>query len=239
MSLRLQSERSRRAWKASARTRTRRSRFSLESLEHRLVPASFTVNSLADILNPGPGVITLRSAIQMANQTPGSDTINIAVPGTYKITLPQTGAHDNAGGAFTIIPNAAAPKNTVITIQNTSNGTVVVDGNHLDRVFDINPNNATAVAPFTVVMQGFTVQNGIAQPGDAAAGSGGGIRDQGNVNLALSNMTITKNVATADGGGISMENPTVSTFWTLTISNRRQLSGSTKSGRAVIIAAST
>src|SRR5262249_24006201 len=159
---------------------------SFEQLEHRLVPANINVinvNSTADMLHPGQGIITLRSAIQMANQTPGSDTINLTVGGTYKITLPQTGAHDNAGGAFTIIPNPGAPKNTVITINNTSNQAVVVDGNHLDRVFDINPNNATAVAPFTVVMAGFTIQNGIAQPGDAAAGSGGGIRDQGNVNL--------------------------------------------------------
>jgi hypothetical protein len=45
-----------------------------------------------------------------------------------------------------------------------SGGTVLVDGNHLDRVFDINPNNVLlANAPFTVVMQDFTVQNGIAR----------------------------------------------------------------------------
>ena len=207
------------SFRRASRVSPRRRHLSLEHLEHRLVLASFTVNSLADILNPAPGVITLRSAIQMANQTPGSDTINLALAGTYKITLPPTGAHDNAGGAFTIIPNTE--RNSVLTIQNTSNGTVVVDGNHLDRVFDINPNNATANGLFNVVMQGFTVQNGIAQPGDAAAGSGGGIRDQGNVNLTLTNMTITKNVATADGGGISMENPTVSTFWNLTINNSR------------------
>jgi predicted outer membrane repeat protein len=209
------------SFRPATRVSPRRTHLSLEQLEHRLVPAVFNVNTLADTLNPGPGLISLREAIQMANQTPGSDTINLTLAGTYKITLPQTGAHDNAGGAFTIIPNPAAPKNTVVTIQNTSNGAVVVDGNHLDRVFDINPNNAMAVAPFTVVMQGFTVQNGIAQPGDAAAGSGGGIRDQGNVNLTLTNMNITNNIATADGGGISMENPTVSTFWTLTINNSK------------------
>src|SRR6516162_10821605 len=116
-------------WRSTNETPTARRRRGrrpgLECLEDRLAPAVFNVNSLADILNPGPGVVTLRSAIQMANQTPGSDTINLALAGTYKITLPQTGAHNNAGGAFTIIPNPAAPKNTVVTIQNTSNGAVV------------------------------------------------------------------------------------------------------------------
>jgi hypothetical protein len=32
-------------------------------------------------------------------------------------------------------------------------------------------------------LSGFTIQNGRAQPGDVAAGSGGGIRDQGNASL--------------------------------------------------------
>jgi hypothetical protein len=204
----------------TARVSPRRVHLGLEHLEDRLVPSTFNVNSLQDILNPANGVVTLRSAIQMANQTPGSNTINLTLAGTYKITLPATGAHDNAGGAFTIIPNAKSAAGSNLTIRNMSGGTVVVDGNHLDRVFDINPNNVLlANAPFTVVMQGFTVQNGIAQPGDAAPGSGGGIRDQANVNLTLTNMTVNNNFATADGGGIAMENPTVSTFWTLTINN--------------------
>jgi hypothetical protein len=204
----------------AARVSPRRLHLGLEHLEDRLVPATFNVNNLTDMLNPGNGIMTLRSAIQMANQTPGSNTINLTLAGTYLITLPPTGAHDNAGGAFTIIPNAASPARTMLTIQNMSGGKVVVDGNHLDRVFDINPSNGLlANAPFTVVLQGFTVQNGIAQPGDAAQGSGGGIRDQANVNLTLTNMIVTNNIATADGGGIAMENPTVSTFWTLTLNN--------------------
>jgi hypothetical protein len=204
----------------TARVSPRRVHLGLEHLEDRLVPSTFNVNSLADMLNPPAGTITLRSAIQMANQTSGSNTINLQLAGTYKITLPATGAHDNAGGAFTIIPNAMSPAGSTLTIRNMSGGTVVVDGNHLDRIFDINPNNVLlANAPFTVVMQGFTVQNGIAQPGDAAQGSGGGIRDQANVNLTLTNMTVTNNLATADGGGIAMENPTVSTVWTLTVNN--------------------
>jgi hypothetical protein len=206
--------------RSAARVSPRRLHLVLEHLEDRLVPATFNVNSLQDVLNPN-GFVTLRSAIQMANQSlDKTNTINLTLAGTYKIALPATGAHDNAGGAFTIIPNAQSPAGSTLTIRNMSGGTVVVDGDHLDRVFDINPNNVLlANAPFTVVLQGFTIQNGIAQPGDAAQGSGGGIRDQANVNLTLTNMSVTNNLATADGGGIAMENPTASTVWTLTINN--------------------
>ena len=69
-----------------------------------------------------------------------------------------------------------------------------------------------------VTINGVTIENGLAQPGDAAAGSGGGIRDQGPVDLTLNNDIVTNNTATADGGGISMEN-IASTKWTLTLNN--------------------
>jgi hypothetical protein len=197
------------------RHRTRRP--DLECLEDRFAPAVFNVNSLADVFNPPVGVVTLRSAIQQANQVPGSNTINLTVPGTYKITLAGAGEDGNATGEIDIIPNPNSPAGSTLSILNTSGGKVVVDGNHLDRVFDINPNDAVARPKFTVFMQGFTIQNGIAQPGDGAAGSGGGIRDQGNVSLTLNDMTVTNNTATADGGGIVMENA-ASTPWTLTVS---------------------
>ena len=105
-----------------------------------------------------------------------------------------------------------------MSIVNTSGGTVSIDGNGLDRVFDINPQGGTAAPKFTVTIQGVTIDNGLAQPGDGAAGSGGGIRDQGNASLTLINDVITNNAASADGGGISMENA-VSTPWTLTLQN--------------------
>jgi CSLREA domain-containing protein len=191
----------------------------VEALEDRLVPAVFNVNSLADILNPAAGTVTLRSAIQAANSTPGGNTINLTLPGTYAITLPgTTGETDNAAGEFAILPAGGNLK-----IVNTSGGKVIVDGNHLARVFDINPNfdpnNPTA--KFTVTMRGFTIQNGDvtdAANADGPNASGGGIRDQGNASLTLNNMTLTNNIATADGGGLSMEN-TVSVPWTLTLNN--------------------
>src|ERR1700745_3731757 len=80
----------------------------VELLEDRLVPAVFNVNSLADILHPGAGVVTLRSAIEAADtNTDTTPVITLTVPGTYKITLAGTaGETDNAAGEFAILPHA-------------------------------------------------------------------------------------------------------------------------------------
>jgi hypothetical protein len=194
-------------------------------LEIRLVPAVITVTGTSDdnlpVLTAGHAgtaadpflAPTLRSAISYANSTPGADTINLAVTGTYRITLPGGGEDNNFTGDFDILPAGGD-----LTIVNASGGSVAVDGNHLDRVFDINPANTTnAATKILVTLQGFTIQNGLAQ-GGGPAGSGGGIRDQGNASLTLTNMIVTSDQATGDGGGVSMEN-TVSTPWTLTINN--------------------
>ncbi len=194
----------------------RRPALRLETLEDRWVPAVINVNSLADSLHPAPGVVTLRSAIQQANTNhQASNTINLTLPGTYKISLAGTpGETDNRAGEFAILSHGN------LTIQNTSKGAVVVDGAHLARVFDINPNfnPANPTPKFTVTLQGFGIRNGVAQPGDGPAGSGGGIRDTGNASLTLTNLFISNNSASADGGGVVMEN-TVSTPWTLTLNN--------------------
>ncbi len=208
----------------------RRAFLAVELLEDRLVPATFNVNSLADLsiaagVNPATGAIgtshtvTLRSAIDAANMSPvlnfnnltlGSNTINLMVPGTYKIALPGANTGSDARGAFAILAGGGS-----LNILNTSGGAVTVDGNHLDRVFDIKGFNSPALA-FTVTMQGFTITGGVASPGDGADGSGGGIRDQGNASLTLTNMVVTNNIATGDGGGVSMEN-IVSEPWQLTV----------------------
>jgi hypothetical protein len=210
-------------------------RLRLEPLSDRIVPTVFQVNSLADLsLSPGVNnatgqitgthTVTLRSAIEAANATPGNNTIRLTLAGTYRITIPPVAPDDtpatenNHAGDFDIIPNAASPAGSSLTIMNTSGGAVTVSGNHLDRVFDINPLVASSPAQFTVALQGFTITNGNASPGDSAAGSGGGIRDQGNVNLTLKHMVIIRNNATADGGGVVMFD-TVEGSWTLTITN--------------------
>jgi hypothetical protein len=204
----------------AAAARPRGARLAVESLEDRVVPAVINVNSLADVFNPGPGTVTLRSAIQQAN-TDGDATnvINLTLPGTYRITLVGApGETDNVAGEFAILPSAGN-----LTIRNTSHGQVAIDGNHLNRVFDIDPNfdPANPTPKFLVTLQGVTVENGVATDvnnPDGPNASGGGIRDNGNASLTLTNVVVTNNTATADGGGVVFEN-LVSVPWTFTVNN--------------------
>jgi hypothetical protein len=219
---------SRRRQPGATRRQLFRARPMLELLEDRLSPAVFNVNSLQDLslapgVNPdgsivGTTTVTLRSAIQVANMTTGGNTINLTIPGVYQITLAPTTPNesDNLAGEFAILPEGD------LAITNTSGGAVTVSGNGLARVFDINPGNTDNPAThFTNTLTGFTITNGKAFDAtgatpDGAVASGGGIRDQGNQSLTLNNMFITNCSATADGGGVSMEN-SVDTPWTLTV----------------------
>ena len=122
-----------------------------------------------------------------------------------------SGETDNLAGELAILPT-----NGNLLIQNTSGGGTTIDGNNAVRDLDINPNITTPAMKSTVTIIGITITNGLAQPNDFAAGSGGGIRDQGPISLTLNNDVLTNNYATADGGGVSMEN-LVNTPWTLTL----------------------
>lgn len=190
----------------------RRVRLGMDLLEERWTPAVFNVNTLADGFNLGAGQLSLRQAIQMANQTPGGNTINLTVPGTYQIGLLGPGEDANQTGDFDILPSGGN-----LTIQNASGGPVAVSGDGTDRVFDINPTPG-ATAPFAVKLVGLTIEHGFASPGDNGASSGGGIRDQGNASLELDYTVVTDNQATADGGGIAMENAT-NVPWKLTLNH--------------------
>jgi predicted outer membrane repeat protein len=188
------------------RSRSPQAALRLEELENRVVPAVFNVNTTFDIANPPPGIVSLRQAINDADAVGGTNTINLTVAGTYNLTQGELSILDNTSGGS-------------LSIVNTSHGKVTVTANHASRVFDINPGDSST--PFTVSMTGFTITGGkafdSANP-DGPNGSGGGIRDQGNVGLSLTNMTVTGNQASADGGGIAMEN-TANATWTLSLSN--------------------
>ncbi len=197
--------------KARNSSRKTQSFLQVETLEGRLVPAVFNVNSLVDTLTLPAGAVTFRSALQAANAMPGSNTINLTLPGVYKITTVGTQDEaDNVAGEFAYTGTGS------LTILNTSGGAVTVDGGGLNRVLDINP-VAENTTSFTVTLQGLTITGGAAFPGDAALGSGGGIRAQGAASVVLNSVVVTGNSATADGGGIALESVTNDSTGTLTV----------------------
>ena len=107
----------------------------LQRLEDRVVLSTFRVNTTLDTvavnLNNGKdatGHISLRSAIQAADVHGGSNTI-ILPSGTFTLTIAGAGEDASATGDLDITRN--------LTIKGKNSGSTIIDGNNLDRVFQI------------------------------------------------------------------------------------------------------
>ena len=116
------------------RRRAKRSRPRLELLEQRVVLSTFKVNTTLDTValslktgKDASGHISLRSAIMAADAKPNADTI-IVPAGTFKLTLGGAGEDHDAAGDLDITGN--------LSIKGKGASTIV-DGNNLDRVFDV------------------------------------------------------------------------------------------------------
>ena len=178
--------------------------------------AVFSVNSFDDVLSPPAGTVTLRSAIQAANTSPGADTIVLPIAGTYPITTVGTfGETDNLAGELAIADAGN------LTIQNTSGGVVTIRGNGLNRDFDVDP--AGSVVPFTVTFAGLTISGGFALSG----GGGGGVDAHAAANVVLSGSVVSGNAATGSGGGVATEAGSTGTLTLLAsqVSNNQAQSG--------------
>jgi CSLREA domain-containing protein len=151
------------------------------------------VNSTADTVDPNDGKLTLREAIDLANRTPGSQTINFDL-GTGSQTITLTGGQLNIQD--TLIINAT--------------GNLTIDGNKRSRIFEINGNVSATLSKLKLV-------NGSAASGGAILNSGtinlvdvtlsrnSALVGGGMVNLGaayLTNTTIDNNRA-VNGGGIN------------------------------------
>jgi CSLREA domain-containing protein len=100
--------------------------------------ANFTVNSTADAVdaNPGdglcetrtPGECTLRAAVQETNVLPGEDTITIPA-GTYYLSIAGAWEDNAATGDLDITDD--------LVVTGAGMGVTLIDGNELDRIFDI------------------------------------------------------------------------------------------------------
>jgi len=147
--------------------------------------ATFNVDSTADAVdaNIGNGVCatetnacTLRAAIQEANASPGTDTINL-LAGVYTLSLGPAGDEIASSGDLDITGT--------VTINGPSLGTgmAIIDGNASDRAIEIHSGSVT--------IDRIGIRNG--------GLSAGGILVRNNASLVLTNSTLSGN----SGGGLN------------------------------------
>ena len=182
--------------------------------------ATITVNSLADTLNNGDGVCTIREAMINANDDAatwsncaagsGVDTINLPA-GTITITIPNTPdgfSQDsvNLRGDFDITSS--------MIINGNAAGTTI-NGGALDRIFDVNPDiDSLPETPPPVIV----VEINRVHLTNGRQNQGGGMAVFPNATLTVNDSTISASTAWADdgggmyifGGSVTMTNCTVS-----------------------------
>jgi CSLREA domain-containing protein len=146
------------------------------------------------------GGCTLRAAIEEANATTLSDTINLP-PGTYTLTVASGGGPDFAQSGRLFV-------NGEVQILGGDAASTIIDGGGKVRVFETEKDS-------TVSLMGVTIRNGLA---DGA--SGGGILNRGNLKLA--DVVLTGNRAKGDplnaaGNGAGLSNADTATATLLNV----------------------
>ena len=178
----------------------------LGAWQHTAGTSTITVTSTADTADswslsatsvPGNdlGSVTLRDAINLADNAGGTSTIVLASGATYDFTT----ADNNWYG-----PDALPPVASNITIL--GNGSTLERASSLDadttadglRFFYVSGGMATELPLGTLDLENLTLQNGLAKGGDAGGGggglgAGGAIFNQGD--LTLNGVTLAGNEA--------------------------------------------
>ena len=166
----------------TSKRKTTRNRPSLEALEQRLQLSTFKVNTTLDTLavnfhtgKDASGHISLRSAIMAANAHGGSNTI-IVPTGTFLLTIPGANEDASASGDLDLKGK--------ITIKGKSATGTVIDGNNLDRVFQVLSGKVT--------ISKLTIEHGLATEGAGILNSGG--------QVTLSSVVVASNTAQGTAG---------------------------------------
>lgn len=128
----------------------------LEPLDPRLLlSTTYVVNTLSDVTNPDDNLLTLREAIDQANNNPGADAVTFA-PGL-------TGSIDLNEGQLDVADDLA--------ITGPGSKRLAVSGNGFSRVFNIQN--------VTVSISNLTISDGLAPQHQ----DGGGIQNVGTLTL--------------------------------------------------------
>ncbi|GJL65577.1 MAG: hypothetical protein NPIRA05_05480 [Nitrospirales bacterium] len=140
------------------------------------------VNGGPDVITDNAGRCTLRAAIEEANATIVSDTIEVP-PGVYELTLP----FNQGGGRLQVTED--------VDIKGSGANVTAVDGVHDTRIFAIGTSDDSA----DVTISGLTIQNG--RGGSML--SGGGVNIVEGSTLELRDSIVRDNETSAPGGGIA------------------------------------
>lgn len=190
--------------------------------------ATLVVNSTDDIFNPAPGVVTLRSAIEAANNDSSSDPVIIELqPGvTYNLTL-TNGTHENSnlsgdldirrttGSVLIRGGGSSGADQTIISAAGLQTASTT------DRVLQLLGNT-------DVTLEGLTITGGVARTnvnagantsptGQSSPGLGGGILQAGGL-LTLDDVSVVGNEArssipqVARGGGLYADSGSATTI---------------------------
>jgi hypothetical protein len=168
---------------SARRSIRRRSRLTVQNLEDRVTPATYTVTNDLDDGSAG----SLRAAITLANESPDDDVIEFD-SGFFSVHRDI-----NLASALPAILYGRGG----LTIAGPGAANLTVDGGNAFRVLESN-------TP-TLNLSGFTITGGLASYSD-----GGGLKASGIV--TLDGMVVTGNTATGvsggyggTGGGIGMD----------------------------------
>lgn len=144
------------------------------------------------------GRLSLREAIRLANERPGSDTITFAT--------------ELAGQ--TIFLNSEFLISDDLTITGLGRNQLIISGNNSSRIFNVDDGDAETT--INVDISGLTLTNGYAE-------NGGAILNE--ENLAISNSTISENEAIINGGGIYHASGSLTINGTMFAENRANKNG--------------
>tara|TARA_R110002110_G_scaffold195770_1_gene405406 strand:- start:1662 stop:3527 length:1866 start_codon:yes stop_codon:yes gene_type:complete len=160
------------------------------------------ITTVLDSIDPQDDQISLREAIINANMQEGTTEIHLCA-GEYRLN--QSGRHENNSyqGDLDIKSN--------LIITGEEDMTTIIDGNHLDRIFEVFPEIS------------LTLKNITLRGGDAHSFNGGAILNSGHV--ILDNVNIVSNVARIGGGIFNMTGSTLDMSHTTLLLNQAELYG--------------
>src|SRR2546425_7314799 len=195
---------------------------------------TYMVTSTADLPNSSPtskvcatatGVCTLRAAIQASNANAGTDTI-VLPTGTYTLTI--TGRNED------LAANGDLDITDPVNITGAGASSVIIDGNGIDRVFDVFANGTTTISGVTIrngnaggtcsitMTQTCVANTGCPSGETCVFQPGGGVRTgailaNNVVTLNLIGVVVTQNTSSGKGGGIA--NSDILSLTDVTVSN--------------------